>query len=510
MIMIFSISFSIIFYYSRIENINTILKYKNLSLKYFIEGEFIKIYNSVKFLSKNKKVRNLLTLDESAKKDVLRLYKTLSEIDKSINYIYSGYKNKSLVINNYIPPINFDPTTRPWYQAAIKSNPKISDGVLYQEMKSKEWLISVSKVLVDDQNKISGVIAVDYSLDRILHILNAKDKNLNTLFSYIIKLDGSFIAYKNKNFFGKKIFDIFHISIDFNKNKSGTFTYTYNNSKKLAYFNRIDAVGWVVITTVNMSEITSPIINKILVIIISISFISILLGWLYSRSLSKKIVLPLLNLKKDVEMVVKGHNLSNKIPKYPKNEIGAIASYIEQLTRSELYNKNKALQKANNQLAMMSITDQLTKLFNRRKIIEELENEKNRFTRYGKVFSIIMFDIDWFKQINDSYGHQAGDAVLQDIANITKKIFRITDTISRWGGEEFMILCPETSMEEAQVIATRLKTAVASHKFKINKKITISIGIAEYNSNKSIEELLKEVDDKLYVAKRRGRDVIVY
>ena len=195
--------------------------------------------------------------------------------------------------------------------------------------------------------------------------------------------------------------------------------------------------------------------------------------------------------------------------KYPKNEIGTIATDIEQLTESELYDKNIELQTINKKLELLSTTDQLTKLFNRHKMNSELEKEWKRTMRYRNEFSIIMFDIDWFKKINDTYGHQAGDSVLEEISKLTKKILRSTDVVSRWGGEEFLVLCPETSLNAAQVLAIKLCSAIERYQFAVNVTVTISAGVCEFAMQKNIEELIKKVDEKLYEAKRQGRNTVV-
>ena len=108
------------------------------------------------------------------------------------------------------------------------------------------------------------------------------------------------------------------------------------------------------------------------------------------------------------------------------------------------------MKEANEKLEALSQTDQLTELYNRRKLEMVLRTELKRAMRYKSKFSVIMFDIDWFKKINDVYGHLTGDEILKEIASLTKKMFRSTDIISRWGGEEFLILCSETDLETKQ------------------------------------------------------------
>ncbi|MCK5201219.1 MAG: GGDEF domain-containing protein, partial [Spirochaetales bacterium] len=177
---------------------------------------------------------------------------------------------------------------------------------------------------------------------------------------------------------------------------------------------------------------------------------------------------------------------------------------------SELYDKNIELQTINKKLELLSTTDQLTKLFNRHKMNSELEKEWKRTMRYRNEFSIIMFDIDWFKKINDTYGHPAGDSVLEELSLLTRKTLRSTDIISRWGGEEFLVLCPEIKLDRARALAVKLCSAVENHRVTVGVAITISVGLCEFGREKNLEDLIKKVDEKLYDAKHQGRNTVVY
>jgi diguanylate cyclase (GGDEF)-like protein len=130
--------------------------------------------------------------------------------------------------------------------------------------------------------------------------------------------------------------------------------------------------------------------------------------------------------------------------------------------------------------------------------------------RYGKKFSVIMFDVDFFKKINDTFGHEKGDEVLFEIAEIVKKELRNVDLIFRYGGEEFIIILPETDLKKAVEIAERIKKRIENHKFLINRKITVSMGVTEYKKGENKKDLIKRVDNYLYEAKRTGRNKVVW
>jgi diguanylate cyclase (GGDEF)-like protein len=117
--------------------------------------------------------------------------------------------------------------------------------------------------------------------------------------------------------------------------------------------------------------------------------------------------------------------------------------------------------------------------------------------------------LDWFKKVNDTYGHDAGDRVLREVTEVVQSVIRRTDTLGRWGGEEFMIICPESSLKTGKTVAQKVRNALGSHTFPHNLRITLSMGITEYAEDMSPREMLLDVDRKLYQAKKQGRDMVV-
>jgi len=163
-----------------------------------------------------------------------------------------------------------------------------------------------------------------------------------------------------------------------------------------------------------------------------------------------------------------------------------------------------------NMLEYQATHDNLTQLYNRQKLNEEFDKEIFRYKRYKRQFGLIMFDIDDFKSINDTYGHDIGDIVLQEISNVLLQITRKTDVVSRWGGEEFMILLPETSLENTVITADLIRKKIKDIKFdKIKRPITISLGVDIFDDiNNTKDNIIKNVDLALYKAKRNGKNRI--
>ena len=168
------------------------------------------------------------------------------------------------------------------------------------------------------------------------------------------------------------------------------------------------------------------------------------------------------------------------------------------------------IERQTHELKEMATHDGLTDILNRKAIEQNLTEEADRSIRHGSPFSIIMFDIDYFKKVNDSYGHNAGDEVLKRVSACVANLIRTTDKVGRWGGEEFLVLVPETPLEEAMILAERIRKAVEATRYAIAAPVTVSLGVAQFEANESGEGFVKRADTALYQAKEGGRNRAVY
>ena len=176
----------------------------------------------------------------------------------------------------------------------------------------------------------------------------------------------------------------------------------------------------------------------------------------------------------------------------------------------ELASRQQMLIEKNAQLEEMATIDPLTKIYNRRKTSMILEREFERHLRYGGELSIIMFDIDNFKKINDTYGHNIGDDVLQQVANLVLLSIRKTDYFGRWGGEEFLIVSIENNLQQATELAEKLRKVIDDYAFDFNHigKITCSFGVEQLTEGQSVKELIHEADSAMYIAKHSGKNCV--
>lgn len=155
--------------------------------------------------------------------------------------------------------------------------------------------------------------------------------------------------------------------------------------------------------------------------------------------------------------------------------------------------------------------DALTGLANRREGHAQLENEYERYRRNNRAFSVLLMDIDLFKSVNDNHGHQAGDKMIRLVAHTLKTECRKVDTLARWGGEEFLVILPETETREAIQIANRIRQAIASQSIEFEGQSitsTISVGVATVQGSESIDRTLQRADEALYRAKTQGRNQV--
>ena len=160
-------------------------------------------------------------------------------------------------------------------------------------------------------------------------------------------------------------------------------------------------------------------------------------------------------------------------------------------------------------IEILSQTDKLTQLSNRHKMDECLISEFDRFKRAKTPFSILLIDVDKFKEVNDNYGHQVGDIILIELSKILKENSRKIDIVGRWGGEEFLIICTNTNKSGAIIYAEKIRKKVEEFNFPHIQNKTISIGVSEISENDTLSLLIKRADDNLYLAKKQGRNKIV-
>jgi len=184
--------------------------------------------------------------------------------------------------------------------------------------------------------------------------------------------------------------------------------------------------------------------------------------------------------------------------------LASVYEYLREKTFERMNTLSKKLEEASHQ-------DHLTQVYNRRGIHKELENACTYYKTDNKNFSLIICDIDYFKKINDNYGHIAGDEVLKKVASEIKSIIRKDDVVARWGGEEFLVLLPNASMSAAYEVGEKIRKSIENTLFTYDDHtiaMTVSIGIAEKNNELPISHIISQADAHMYAAKKEGRNTV--
>ncbi len=265
--------------------------------------------------------------------------------------------------------------------------------------------------------------------------------------------------------------------------------------------------------------------------IIKIFLLCALLVW----AVKKIFIKPLNKLAKDIELINLGNLSKSRIDLHiqEENELKAIEAIGNQMLRKldlakeewlqiennyqrilekEVSERTHELELSNKQLNTLAATDPLTHIRNRRSFFDIAEKYYSIAARTKEPLSVMMIDIDYFKSVNDKYGHAVGDEVLKEFANVTKRQLRDSDLFARYGGEEFVIVLPNTGIEGAEKLADKIRQTIANHYLVTEKgeiQITISIGVSALNKqDTSLDDILSRADKALYRAKENGRNRI--
>lgn len=189
----------------------------------------------------------------------------------------------------------------------------------------------------------------------------------------------------------------------------------------------------------------------------------------------------------------------------PIKEIEERVLVLEKLVQERTHE----LEIARKELELLAETDGMTGIYNRMKLDQILLTEIQRANRYNSTFSVILFDLDNFNEVDDACGHQVGDQILSELARLIHQRVRNTDILGRWGGDEFMIISPEISLDDATLLAETIRITVASHDFGIQRSLTSSSGVAVWKAKDTYNALIDRVDKSLNKAKRNGKNQVV-
>jgi diguanylate cyclase (GGDEF)-like protein len=296
------------------------------------------------------------------------------------------------------------------------------------------------------------------------------------------------------------------------KSARAPFTYTsFGGRNVIGTLESVPQVSWATISELSAESAFRQVRHFRDVSLLVIALLLVLVSAAGYR-LGLLIARPLDRLTKGAGEVAAG-DLAVDLPEAPGGgEVGYLTDVFNHMVsrlregRRELDLIHETLRKKNEELEQLSTTDSLTGLDNHRELMQRLDHEEARCKRERRSFSVLVGDVDHFKQYNDAFGHPAGDEVLKAISDIMRESARPVDCVARYGGEEFVVMMPDSAANDAFELAEHIRARVAAKKF-MGRKMTLSIGVATFPEDAdSAEALISIADEALYQAKREGRD----
>lgn len=396
----------------------------------------------------------------------------------------------------------WDTFTRPGYD----SKQQFQQLVYFKNFGRYNWYIGSAEYLDTSVKEIEKMT---------LDIINNSAVGASEYF-FVVDQSGNFIsAGKNYDLIGKNVLQLqdsdgkflikeiiksalskepYWVSYKWKNPASNKIELKYTYAKKVPNSNWIIGSGFylgevernIAEKKIEMAKINKEQLKNIL----SLSFVILLISLVITYAISKTIQRRFLNYSRTIE--IKNKELTN------------LNSRLEKIVKERTAELNEAYEK----MEKIALTDTLTNIFNRYYFNSALQNEIYRAKRYES-FSLLMFDIDHFKEVNDTYGHDVGDSVLKTIAERVGSCMRESDIFARTGGEEFMIILPQTTLETANEIGERIRKCIEEYHFESLGQITISLGLVAYRENESFAEIVKRVDTALYKAKNNGRNKLI-
>lgn len=363
-------------------------------------------------------------------------------------------------------------------------------------------------------DKEGAILAMPQAIEKILNMSELTDHTYTTNIKTTIKKPLEYNLIKNKNTpFGKNF-------IEHYKNKTDFFELTINSKEYILMQTSIEETGWHLMLMIEKSNIFYFIYKlksygdfigySAIVVAILLYMLFVLYTMGRSRLFSYEITNPIEELSKQTTFV--GTDKIN-LPLKESNieEIDQLNFNFARMVAELKLGKINLIhtERRKNEYLEKSIHDPLSGLYNRLKFDEVMKEEISKAALYNKPLSLIMLDIDYFKNINDTLGHLAGDEVIKEFAKIIKNNSRNSDVVVRNGGDEFLIICVNTDLKSAELFAENIRAQIQKGTFPQEYKVTSSIGVASYKKGDNLEDIIAKADKALYIAKENGRNRVI-
>lgn len=397
-------------------------------------------------------------------------------------------------------------------------NGKLVIGPAYKDPALGVRVITLGHVIKSASDQALGILVGKLNLDVIMRIL--KQKTSRGVDELYLTDNRGFLVVSSEAIVGRppRSKHATDLLASGSALPEASFGYrNYRDRPVTGIGRRIPGTDWAVFAEVENAGAFAGIIQSGKITFVLLGMLVLFVG-LSGYILGQSIVRPLQRLSAEASRVAAG-DLNADVPIHGSSEISYLAQVFNHMVASLRHGQSviaearDALLEKNRELHQLSITDGLTGLFNRKHLMDLFDMEMARKRRYNTPFSIMIADIDHFKRINDTYGHLAGDSVLRRVADTFGQVVRECDHVGRYGGEEFMIILPNSDMSGTMEMARRIREAVEQIDFYNDGKgfsISISIGVSECRSaEESPEGIISRADGALYQAKENGRNQVI-
>jgi diguanylate cyclase (GGDEF)-like protein len=445
----------------------------------------------------------------------------LAEYLKSVREKFVDYEELMVIHSSgQVIATSADRVSKPtlpedWRKRAQADTPIVSEA--YRDDTLKKMAVLVAVPIKAQDGRFLGVLAVKLNFRTIEEILTASLLG-KTGQAYVIAQDGSLIAMSGSSASPLSKLNLpFDLSQPVSEAEPLLSEYTGLDGRAVVgTLSRMSQMDWSIVAQIEKDEVYAQ-TARIRGLTMTICAGLLLAIGLTAYFLGLTIVRPLDRLTNGAAKVAAG-DLEVKLSVAGHSEVRYLTEVFNDMVarlredREELAKINLTLTEKNQELQTLSITDGLTGLYNRRHVMEVLTHEVARARRHQHAFCVMMIDVDHFKRYNDASGHQAGDALLKKIAVIFKESLRSTDYAGRYGGDEFIILLPETESTRAIEVAERLRERVHTETTAETGKVPVSlcIGVAAFPAHgETLEAIVASADSALYEAKRAGRNRVV-
>ena len=608
---IFIILMAMSIYESSMDRARLKLESANMHLYTYTKGVLDSLAISTDIHAGSEDLMTYQSGDTEKEKRILDLFEATTLANPNIKYCYAGFETGKLLINDYTVPEEFDSRVRPWYTAAIEKYPEISLGKPYQDYQTKEWLVAVSRAIVDKNGVLKGVISVDCTLEYVKEMMS-EVIYYQSQSNYIVEGKETVFVHKNPDLLHKPVNDIVPGFSKLLNEKSGYIHYELDGKPRMAFYQKLEEADWIIISAIDSSEVIRPLASRLGLTVLMLLLLAVFLGMVQVKLYERSFVIPITSLRDRISEITTGKEVISDNDQYSNHELADIAKRIEVMAETSLRKKTDELQLilnttsdgilvldlegnvihanqkfmymwdlppftnvsqitndllldqisslmytnenstirihlqdeiileqfscpltdngsnagrlwsyrniteqiiAEQNLERLATTDVLTGAWNRRKFMTQGALEIELVKRTGMQLSLIFLDVDYFKDVNDTYGHSAGDEALVFLTKSIKKLIRSTDLIARLGGEEFCIMAPNTDLASACVLAEKLRVFFETNGVIINQKkiqFTISLGVSSYlTDGTDLESILNAADKACYQAKALGRNRVV-